>query len=527
EAFLGHLGIPPFPDSCPKNRNRSGPVLRVRTRISRVLHAIRAGGLALERREEAFGISSGKKPSAIRMNVEVHQEPQGAPTLRATEAEAFGIHSTVFGFESVLAEEATGVYVRIAPRGLQRVLVKLRSRANFRSNWVQCFLDFATGGRRMNRAGQGLDLTSVDFFPEAETGWWQLRFEGLLQPDSGVAEVEVVALPDDGSEWTSNGSPDRGFDISEVTLSRLAWSGRDPLAPGKTVAAPSANQPAARPEPPRMVHLEKRRQLRAAYLASPEYRRIADMRDRHRGRRAFIIGNGPSIRNQDLTLLRDEVTFVTNWFVNHEQFEDISPTYMCVSSHEMFGGWGNAKPELNGEWARKMQDRGGKVHKFFSFAFADYLREAAIFPESQTDFLLFDRPKEQVDEAEDINLDLSRPMMDGYTGVITFCLPLAHHFGLKEIYLIGCDCDYDIKPDSDEKAYFYDYKQHASSTTKTESLLRVWADDGPVFRSYEIARKRFAADGVSIVNATDGGRLNTFPRLSFEHVLGMKPAGRP
>ncbi|MEM7507318.1 MAG: hypothetical protein AAF415_11285 [Pseudomonadota bacterium] len=32
EAFLGYLGSPPFPDSCPKFRIPFGPVLRVETR---------------------------------------------------------------------------------------------------------------------------------------------------------------------------------------------------------------------------------------------------------------------------------------------------------------------------------------------------------------------------------------------------------------------------------------------------------------------------------------------------------------
>jgi hypothetical protein len=41
-------------------------------------------------------------------------------------------------------------------------------------------------------------------------------------------------------------------------------------------------------------------------------RRIAALRDAYRGKRCFIIGNGPSLRQMDLSPLRDEVTFGLN-----------------------------------------------------------------------------------------------------------------------------------------------------------------------------------------------------------------------
>ncbi|MFO7997093.1 MAG: hypothetical protein R6U93_08195, partial [Dehalococcoidia bacterium] len=40
--------------------------------------------------------------------------------------------------------------------------------------------------------------------------------------------------------------------------------------------------------------------------------RIKALKDKHEGQRCFIIGNGPSLRNTDLSLLRDEVTFGLN-----------------------------------------------------------------------------------------------------------------------------------------------------------------------------------------------------------------------
>jgi hypothetical protein len=97
----------------------------------------------------------------------------------------------------------------------------------------------------------------------------------------------------------------------------------------------------------------------------------------------------------------------------------------------MFGGWGKPNPEVNASWYALMQERAKSSMKFFSFRFADYIHSSGIFADEDVKFLLFNKPKYQVDQKQDINLDLSQPMDDGYTGIITFCLPLAHHFGIK------------------------------------------------------------------------------------------------
>ena len=40
--------------------------------------------------------------------------------------------------------------------------------------------------------------------------------------------------------------------------------------------------------------------------------RMLALKDTHRGQRCFIIGNGPSLKNTDLALLENEVTFGLN-----------------------------------------------------------------------------------------------------------------------------------------------------------------------------------------------------------------------
>ena len=56
-------------------------------------------------------------------------------------------------------------------------------------------------------------------------------------------------------------------------------------------------------------------QLPAAYFhpwRRESIRRLAELKDIHKGKRAFIIGNGPSLKQTDLSKLKNEITFGMN-----------------------------------------------------------------------------------------------------------------------------------------------------------------------------------------------------------------------
>lgn len=258
---------------------------------------------------------------------------------------------------------------------------------------------------------------------------------------------------------------------------------------------------------------------RWVYLNSGECEKLRELKDIHLGKRCFIIGNGPSLKQQNLSHLKDEVTFVTNWFVNAEQYDQIDPKYYCVSSHEMFGGWNKPDPVLNEDFYKSMMAKAGNAIKFFSFAFSDYLKEQKMFGENDLRYLLFERPKNLVDEIDGFSLDLTRQLDDAYTVVLTMCVPLAIHMGIREIIFVGCDCDYGISSPDDKKKYFYDSSLHKTTTTKFENLQRIWGDNGPIFTAYDIVSRVANDCGAKLFNATHGGKLEVLPRVNYEDLF--------
>jgi hypothetical protein len=263
----------------------------------------------------------------------------------------------------------------------------------------------------------------------------------------------------------------------------------------------------------------KRQQWRELLVSTGEADRLGHLKDIHKGRRAFIIGNGPSLKQQDLTKLSKEVTFVTNWFANHDQYDLVKPSYYCISSHEVFGGWSAKPPQLNGDLRSAIELRNWKSHHFFPIWARDAVLSDPTFARERTNFLIFERPKAEISKRGAMSWDVFRNLDDGYTGIVTFCLPLAYHMGIREVYLLGCDCDYQIKSATDAKAYFYDFAKHSTSTSKFETLDRIWGPGGEIFDVYAVAKRSGEALGMKIFNATEGGLLEVFDRASYEHLV--------
>ncbi len=102
---------------------------------------------------------------------------------------------------------------------------------------------------------------------------------------------------------------------------------------------------------------------------------------------------------------------------------------------------------------------------------------------------------------------------DYYT-VTALAMLLASWMGFKEIYLLGCDCNYMGK------------LRHADGMTSKEDVEL--SDDYFLYaaaqmqKGYAYLNKKLLKKGVTTYNATRGGALEVFPRVNFDDVLGTK-----
>lgn len=253
------------------------------------------------------------------------------------------------------------------------------------------------------------------------------------------------------------------------------------------------------------------------FETSGEKGKIENLKDIHKTKkRCFILGNGPSLNEQNLDFLKDEVCFASNWFAVSDLYKKIKPQYYLICSHTVFGGWDTYKPEIEPNFQKMINEHVGDSTIFTSFKFKNYIESEDIFPNKKLNYLLFEKPfKEFVYKKGDVNIDPTLFVDDAQTVVSTFGIILAMHMGFEEIYLLGCDCSYE-KDKSSKNNYFYDVKLHTTKTTNRDSLINTWEPGGSGYQCYEIIKQKANKAGFKIFNAGYKGNLEVFPRVDLE-----------
>lgn len=237
---------------------------------------------------------------------------------------------------------------------------------------------------------------------------------------------------------------------------------------------------------------------------------LAGFRNRHRGERVVIIGNGPSLNDCDLTRLKGESTIAVNGIFYAAERMGFDPTYYVVEDTAVM------KDNLD---AIKAYQAG---HKFFPSIYRQFVGEAP----NVSYFMMnrgFYEPRSPDFCVPKFSFNPEQRMYSGQS-VTIINLQLAYLMGFAEVILVGMDFSYTI-PDSadvkgdvitsrgDDPNHFHSDYFGAGKVWKNPKLDRVLAN-------YALAKEIFEADGRRIVNATKGGRLELFERVDYDRLFG-------
>jgi hypothetical protein len=238
------------------------------------------------------------------------------------------------------------------------------------------------------------------------------------------------------------------------------------------------------------------------YLTSNEHK-LASLKDSMKGKRCFIIGNGPSLNDLDLTLMKGEYTFGVNAiYLNYEKMQ-FHPTYYVVEDYLVAE-----------DRAEEINKYDGPKIKFFG-TFLDYVLKADKNTVKLNVIVNY--------EAENFKpffaIDCARKV--GVGGSVTYiCLQLAYHMGFESVYMIGFDHHYTIPNDaatdntavieskSDDPNHFAPgyfgkgYRWHDPNVSRMEE-------------GFKVAGQVFEAHGRKVYNATKGGKLEVFERKNY------------
>ncbi len=251
-----------------------------------------------------------------------------------------------------------------------------------------------------------------------------------------------------------------------------------------------------------ILHLPE---LPGAYLhpwRRESIKQLARLKDIHKGKRAFIIGNGPSLKQTDLSRLEDEFTFGLNRI--YLMFPELGfPTTYLVSVNDLVIE--QCAAEIAALSIPKFLS--WRSHRFFANQFTNsQSTNLPTFLYTTYDNPLFAR-------------DARSRLWESAT-VTYVALQLAYHMGFEQVILVGVDHNFTttgpanttITSDGDDPNHF-----HPGYFGKGFRWQLPDLETSEI--GYRMARQAYERAGRSVLDATVGGKLTIFPKTDYNSLF--------
>lgn len=249
--------------------------------------------------------------------------------------------------------------------------------------------------------------------------------------------------------------------------------------------------------------------------------RNSDLVNKFENETCFIVGCGPSIKNQDLLKLRGKNVIGLSTFFHHESYNELN----IIAN--VFTGYTYHKNNFDvSEFVKQYKDirKYSKGLLFFHEGDSHFIRENKIF--DLTDDIRFYKTKSDIENILKFKPSIDREIYAGQN-IAVFGIQIAMSMGFKKIYLLGLDHDWIYKLPKKEYTKFESSKV-TTSTTNAKTDFDVIGQDkfsfwvkvySVLWSNYEHIKKYADANNISVVNITEGGILDVFERENFEDVV--------
>lgn len=244
---------------------------------------------------------------------------------------------------------------------------------------------------------------------------------------------------------------------------------------------------------------------RSHFSLTKHGRKLAQYKNKHKGERCFVIGNGPSLSAADLQVLHENgvIAFGTNRVFHIFDKTQWRPTYYVSEDAIIL-------QSIQGDVAELSCDA-----RFLPIN----LRWDNIVNVPNTIWFYLDYGADYPD-TYGLSLDVAKSIRCRST-VTTTCIQLAIYMGFSEIYLLGVDHNYSKYIDSSgnlvEDPNVMDY---FSAEYDTDFKNVIGRNLGETTLSYISVEKLSRKTGTfKVFNATRGGKLEVFQRVDFDSLF--------
>jgi hypothetical protein len=220
------------------------------------------------------------------------------------------------------------------------------------------------------------------------------------------------------------------------------------------------------------------------------HKEIETYNNTKKGKKLFLIANGPSLARMDLNVLKGKDVMVMNRF--YIMFDKLSfvPDYLVCIEDTVLNQFNEDLAKLD-------------CVTFYNWRFRNIFGNSHFLKQSFAINPFF-------------QYDLTKPTHFG--GTVTFaCLQLAYYMGYDEVVIIGMDHRFKETgtPSTPEVRMYEKDESHFDPNYFPKGMKWVLPDLAKSEYSYGLARKAFEADGRRIIDCTLNGKCNVFEKGSL------------
>lgn len=237
----------------------------------------------------------------------------------------------------------------------------------------------------------------------------------------------------------------------------------------------------------------------------PQLKRVVKrnkkLRDTHIGERCFLVLNGPSIRDKDLSFLANEQVFCTNFMYKSDFVKTILPNYYC---------WMDSKTPISSEWPSIVKEIQKKSPGIKMIVNGKARRSGKKYEDGI--FYTYNKYK-----ATNIGVPGKLDgISTGFFNVAFYAINVAIYMGFKDIYVLGMD----FEPGG---FHLFDDLSVKDRFAKEEYEKEIvcgdhWEYSQAQYESFYIA-KYAKKKGVRIINLNQNSYVRAFEFGDFDEML--------
>lgn len=223
--------------------------------------------------------------------------------------------------------------------------------------------------------------------------------------------------------------------------------------------------------------------------------RLAELKDKHHGERCFIIGNGPSLNQTDLSHLKNEFTLGTNRIYLAFPKLGFSTSYY-LSVNDLV-----------------IEQCAGDIENLTMPRFVSWRARKWLKPQDNLYFL------HTTYTGEKFARDVRGRVWEG--GTVTYtALQMAFFLGFQQVILVGVDHNYVTPGKPNETVVSQgDDPNHFHPGYFGKGFRWQLPDYVQWENAYRLARRTYEAAGRQVLDATIGGKLRVFERVPYESLF--------